>query len=422
MRAEITYRLSDPCVDATQKNNQRQLALTITAVSEGNEGRVPLNLCLILDRSGSMGGEPLDNVREAACRLVDALDYRDRLSVVAFDHRPTVVVPNQTVERPESIKEQIRGLRAAGGTCIDEGLRLGLEEWAKGKHQTIGQVFLLTDGENEHGSNERCLKFAQLAAEYNVTLHTLGFGDAWNQDVLEKIADAGGGTMVHIQYPEQAAEEFQWLLRRVQSVGLTDAHLELQLAPNARLAEFKPMAQVAPDTIELTTQTEGNRVKARLGDLMVGVERAVLVNFYLDATSPRALPGSTPDRQVVATVQVTYTDPLRPGANLASEGLAVEVQAIADHRPQMDAEVQGRVLALAKYRQTQLAEAKLQQGDSAGAATLLQTAAQTALQMGDTTAATVLQSSATRLQTGTVLSDAERKQTRIAAKTVLRSE
>ncbi|HAN46558.1 MAG TPA: hypothetical protein DCQ32_08405 [Cyanobacteria bacterium UBA8156] len=422
MRAEITYRLSDPYVDAAQKNSQRQLALTIAAVSQGNEGRVPLNLCLILDRSGSMGGEPLDNVRQAACRLVDALDCRDRLSVIAFDHRPTVVVPNQTVERPESIKEQIQGLRAAGGTCIDEGLRLGLEEWAKGKHQTIGQVFLLTDGENEHGSNERCLKFAQLAAEYNVTLHTLGFGDAWNQDVLEKIADAGGGTMVHIQYPDQAAEEFQWLLRRVQSVGLTDAHLELQMAPNARLAEFKPIAQVAPDTIELVTQTEGNRVRARLGDLMVGVERAVLVNFYIDATSSRVLPGSTPDRQVVGTVQVTYTDPQRPGATLASEGLAVEIQAIAEHRPQMDEEVQGRVLALAKYRQTQLAEAKLQQGDSAGAATLLQTAAKTALQMGDTNAATVLQSSATRLQTGTVLSDAERKQTRIASKTVLRSE
>ncbi|GAB1541019.1 hypothetical protein NUACC21_36880 [Scytonema sp. NUACC21] len=80
---------------------------------------------------------------------------------------------------------------------------------------------------------------------------------------------------------------------------------------------------------------------------------------------------------------------------------------------------QQHILALAKYRQTQLAEARLQQGDRAGAATMLQTAAKTALQMGDTSAATVLQTSATRLQAGEDLSESDRKKTRIVSKTVL---
>jgi Ca-activated chloride channel homolog len=81
--------------------------------------------------------------------------------------------------------------------------------------------------------------------------------------------------------------------------------------------------------------------------------------------------------------------------------------------------VQQSILALAKYRQTQLAETKLQQGDRAGAATMLQTAAKTALQMGDQGAATVLQTNATRLQAGLELSEADRKKTRIVSKTVL---
>jgi Ca-activated chloride channel family protein len=76
---------------------------------------------------------------------------------------------------------------------------------------------------------------------------------------------------------------------------------------------------------------------------------------------------------------------------------------------------------LAKYRQTQLAEQKLQQGDRVGAATMLQSAAQTALQMGDYKGSTILQNNATRLQTGTTLSEGDRKQTRIAAKTTLQS-
>ena len=90
------------------------------------------------------------------------------------------------------------------------------------------------------------------------------------------------------------------------------------------------------------------------------------------------------------------------------------------YQPQVNSQVQNHILALAKYRQTQIAETKLQQGDRAGAATMLQTAAKTALQMGDTGAATVLQTSATRLQDGDKLSEMERKKTRIVSKTILK--
>ncbi|NET53656.1 MAG: hypothetical protein F6K09_34925, partial [Merismopedia sp. SIO2A8] len=67
----------------------------------------------------------------------------------------------------------------------------------------------------------------------------------------------------------------------------------------------------------------------------------------------------------------------------------------------------------------QIAEVRLQQGDRSGAATMLQTAAKTAIQMGDQGAATVLQTSATRLQSGEELSEADRKKTRIVSKTIL---
>ena len=73
----------------------------------------------------------------------------------------------------------------------------------------------------------------------------------------------------------------------------------------------------------------------------------------------------------------------------------------------------------AKYCQTQLAEVELQQGDRTGAATMLQTAAKTALQIGDKGAGTVLQSSATRLEAEEELSEADLKKTRIVSKTVL---
>jgi Ca-activated chloride channel family protein len=98
----------------------------------------------------------------------------------------------------------------------------------------------------------------------------------------------------------------------------------------------------------------------------------------------------------------------------------VEGNFVSDYQPNMDGFVQQQILTLAKYRQTQIAETKLQQGDRAGAATMLQTAAKTALQMGDKNAATVLQTSATRLQSGEELSESDKKKTRIVSKTVLK--
>lgn len=245
MSVNLTCKLNDHHLDRHQGSSQRQLAIAVSASSASNSCNAPLNLCLVLDHSGSMGGQPLEMVKRAAQDLVDQMYPQDRVSVIGFDHKAKVVVENQLVERITSIKEKIQSLKASGGTCIDEGIKMGLQETSKGKDGTVSQLFVLTDGENEHGDNERCFQFSRLATEYNMTLHSLGFGDSWNQDVLERIADAGGGAMAYIPSPEAAGAEFQKLLKRVQAISLTNAYLILQLAPHVRLAELKPIAQVA---------------------------------------------------------------------------------------------------------------------------------------------------------------------------------
>ncbi|MEM9539579.1 MAG: VWA domain-containing protein [Cyanobacteria bacterium P01_E01_bin.42] len=405
--------LNDSHIDANQASSQRQLSISLSALAGEQDSTLPLNLCLVLDHSGSMNGKPLKTVKEAAMSLVDKLNPRDRISIVTFDHRAKVLVPNQTVENTGEVKRYIEKLRPDGGTAIDEGMKLGMEEAAKGKEDRASQIFLLTDGENEHGDNDRCLKLAKLASEYNITLNALGFGSHWNQDVLEKIADTAGGTLSYIEQPEQALDEFGRLFSRIQSVGLTNAYLLLDLAPSARLAELKPVAQVAPDTIELPVQPDGDRYSVRLGDLMKE-ERVVLTNLYITRLAA--------GEHLIANVQVRYDDPISGREGLLSENIPVRVTAQQLYQPQPNAAVQQSILALAKYRQTQIAETKLQQGDKTGAATMLQTAAKTALQMGDSSAATVLQKSATQLQEGGELSESDRKKTRIVSKTVLQEE
>jgi Ca-activated chloride channel family protein len=411
MQVALEPVISDPQLDVSQGNQQRQISISVSAVPAPADRQLPLNLCLILDHSGSMKGTPLNTVKQAAADLIRGLKPGDRVSVVAFDHEAKVIVPCQPISDPEVIINEINRLEAKGGTAIDAGIKLGTTQLLEGRQDAVSQAFILTDGENEHGDNARCIKLAEFATESKITLNTLGFGEHWNQNILEKIADVAAGTLAYIAHPEQALAEFGRLFNRMQAVGLTNAYLQIQLMPKVRLAELKPIAQVAPDTVELSVQEEENLYTVRLGDLMKDVSRVILVNTYI---------GQLPEgEQAIASIQVRYDDPATGATNLFTPPINVKVNAIRNWQPQVDPTVQQHTLALAKYRQTQLAEEKLQQGDRAGAATMLQTAAKTALQMGDTNAATVLQTSATTLQAGEELSEADKKKTRIVSKTIL---
>jgi Ca-activated chloride channel homolog len=411
MQVALETVISDPQVDISQGSTQRQLSIEVSALAEPEDRQLPLNLCLILDHSGSMKGTPLNTVKQAAKELIKGLKPEDRLSVVAFAHQAEVIVPCQQVTDPNDIFARIDKLQAAGGTAIDAGIKLGITQLIEGKQDRVSHAFILTDGENEHGDNERCIKLAGFATESNITLNTLGFGENWNQNILEKIADTAAGTLAYIEEAAQAVGEFGRIFNRMQSVGLTNAYLLIELKPKVRLAELKPVAQVAPDTIELALENDGNLQIVRLGDLMKDLSRVILVNTYIGQLAE--------GEQSIATLQIRYDDPAKGLTNLLTPPVSVNVNVTRNHQPAVESKVQQQTLALAKYRQTQLAEQKLQQGDRAGAATLLQTAAKTALQMGDTNAATVLQSNATILQGGEDLSEADKKKTRIVSKTIL---
>jgi Ca-activated chloride channel family protein len=425
MKVQLLSALNDAAVDATQLSNQRQLAISISAIADQLDQSLPLNLCLILDKSGSMHGEAIDTVIQAVEKLLAQLKPGDRISIVAFAGTAEVIIPNQIVSDINSIKAKLKDkLKASGGTVIAEALSLGITELLKGTKGAVSQAFLLTDGHGDGGlkiwkweigpnDHKRCLELAQKATRVNLTINTFGFGNDWNQNLLEKIADAGGGTLAYIEHPEQAVAQFGSLFKRIQSVGLTNAHLLLSLVPGVRLAELKPIAQVAPETIELSVETEANgSFIIRLGDLMKDVERVVLTNIYL---------GQLPEgKQVIGHIQIRYDNPAESKEGLLSPLLPVYANVTKAYQPAVNPQVIQSILVLAKYRQTQVAEIKLEQGDRAGAVTMLQTAAKTALQIGDTSAATVLQSNATRLQAGEELSESDRKKTRMVSKTILR--
>ena len=410
--------LSDRYLSRARSPHQRYLEIAVDVQDDPDGEAVPISLCLLIDCSASMTGAALQQVQTAAKNLVLALRDGDHLSIVAFADRARSVVVNQTVTGDRSgLLLDIDRLHARGGTAIDDGLILAIESLALSPLHSIPSLVLLTDGDNEHGDDDRCRQLALLAANYGVIIHCLGLGDRWNADLLEAIADAGSGSATHLEDSTAVTATFAALLRRLQTVRLTNAKLHVSLAPGVRLATYRPAAQVAPDVVELVVQRgDDEALCLRLGDVAIAQPRTVLLALYI-ALPPEDQPEDLGGGDcAVAQVWVSYDDPRAGWSQLRSEPVSVTAAIATPEHSAPNPSVRSSLLALARYRQVRLAEGRLVAGDLSGAATLYQVAANTAIQLDCHDMVTSIQYMATTLQGGQLPSPRDRLCTRLAVK------
>lgn len=174
----------------------------------------PLNVSLVLDRSGSMSGKPFDNMLRAAEAFVQASRDGDRLSVVVFSDgvfeaiAPIVIDP---ASRADAIM-RVRALRDGGGTWLSGGYLGGLAEvFQFFSEWQINQIVLLSDGQPNRGITDsgQLMAIAARAAEHGVSTTTIGFGHLHDELLMQGMADAGGGTYHYVGKPEDIPAIFQ---------------------------------------------------------------------------------------------------------------------------------------------------------------------------------------------------------------------
>ena len=155
--------------------------------------RQRLNVALVIDRSTSMSGARMQNVKVAAGDLLESLDPEDRLSLVTFSDRAEVLAPSDLVANARVFKSAIASMVPGGGTEINQGLLAGLEEvrrYASG--ELINHVILLTDGRT-YGDEMRSLSEARRAASEGISISAFGIGEDWNDEFLDDLARCGAG-------------------------------------------------------------------------------------------------------------------------------------------------------------------------------------------------------------------------------------
>src|SRR3990172_7323564 len=156
-------------------------------------GTMPANFGLVLDRSGSMDGEKMDNLKEAVGYVADHLGDGDLVSVTIFDDQVETLIPTQPAKNREDIKTKVAKIIPRGGTQISDGLRAGVAEVKKGHSpERVNRVLLLTDGQT-WDDEDACLRLAEEAGKQGVAITSVGIGDEWNEKLLLQIAEKSLG-------------------------------------------------------------------------------------------------------------------------------------------------------------------------------------------------------------------------------------
>ncbi len=216
----------------------RHLVVEVEAPSappvDGAQVRVPLNLAIVVDRSGSMEGTPLENAKLATCLVVDQLADGDLLSVVGFDDSVVVLVDDQeiTATSRASIKSRIMEMQSGGMTDLAAGWLRGAECVAQSMQQhQRSQVVVLSDGHANQGIVDPTILAEQASGLRNRGISTscIGVGDHYSVDQIQALARHGGGRLHDAELPAEILEVLLGDLGEAQATVLENVVLSLDL-------------------------------------------------------------------------------------------------------------------------------------------------------------------------------------------------
>ncbi len=345
-----------------RKNGDRvYLRLSLkTLAARKKEERPPINVALVIDRSGSMTGDRLAAAKKGAETALERLGSDDIVSLVSYNHEVDVLrEADRFGAQRDALQKAIDSLTASGTTALHAGVKEGGEQVkAHLSDLKVNRVVLLSDGLANVGPSTpgALAELGRELASKGISVSTIGLGLEYNEDLMQRLAAASDGNHAFVERPSDLAEIFDREFGDALSVAARDIIIQIECKSG-----FTPKRVLGRDA-----DISGSRVTLKLNQLPADNERYVVVELDVPG-------GLAVDAGEVADVDIEYLD-LDDGKR-ASAKAAVSAQFTEDAK-EAEASVNKSVMSqVTEQVATETSEKAVElrdKGDIAGARKMLE--------------------------------------------------
>jgi Ca-activated chloride channel homolog len=273
-----------------------KIALEVPEIPRETD-RPPVNLTLVLDRSGSMSGEKIARAREAAMTALHRLGSQDLFSLVVYDHTVRTLVPPQSpTANRDWIETQIRGISTGGNTALFGAVSQGAAEVRKNLGgEYVHRVLLLSDGLANVGPSSPA-DLGRLGAallKEGISVTTIGIGNDFNEDLMTSLAERSDGNHYFVESSRDLPRIFALELGDVLSIAARKVIIEIDCPDGVR-----PLRIIGREG-----RIRGNKVELHLNQLYGGQEKYALIEVQV-------APGEAEQSREIARVSCSYENTL----------------------------------------------------------------------------------------------------------------
>ena len=270
-------------LDSSTRIGHLYIDATLSKFLNNKAGRIPLNVSIVIDRSGSMQGIKLGNAKRAAKSIIDQLNAEDIVSIVIYDNDiDTIQGPLHVIDK-EKIKAKIDLIAARASTNLWGGTEQGYSFVNRNFNPGfVNRVLLISDGLANVGVTDSTLiriKVQKWKDDQGISLSTFGVGLDYNETLMTDMAETGAGNYYFIDAPNKMTGIFNNELKGLLNVAAQNAELKIMLPKGVTVVKGYP----------LRYQQEGNEIKVKLRDLSSGETKATLFTFKIEEKTKEPL-------------------------------------------------------------------------------------------------------------------------------------
>ncbi|MGY8690836.1 MAG: vWA domain-containing protein, partial [Verrucomicrobiales bacterium] len=325
-KLDVRCQTSNPALVAGKKQTT-YIKVGLTGFERASESdRSPVNIALVLDRSGSMSGEKLQSAKDAARMAVRMLRSHDIFSLITYDSTVEVVVPATKVSDPQSILRAIDTIQVGGNTALFGGVAKGSGEVRKFlSKERVNSVILLSDGMANVGPStaNELVELGRSLIKEGISVTTLGY----NEDLMIALANKSDGVHRFIQEPQQLVTFFKDEFGNVMNVVAQQIDVWIECAPTVR-----PIRVIGREA-----DIAGQTVRLKLNQIYSKEEKYVLLEVETPA-------GEVGNQQALATISVNYDNLITAQKDLEQD---IVTSRFVSTQEEMDLAVNDEVLLAA---------------------------------------------------------------------------